>query len=725
MPFIIGGCDMSGIRFFLLLIVGCVMAAMLIGNAFSQQREPQELKDELANAPELPAHEGEAPVRTVRMGMMYWVVHPDGQSYDLLQVYFPSYGGPNTIVGIDIKTGRTRTYQTDRGPNYHLAPVIQSPDNFKFYISNLNPGLRQGISIYDPNTKEFTVNALDIPDTLLGETHPLALGTDGKIYAFGQHPDRTVSAVQIDPRTNEVTDYGSFGPSHAPNACWAYSGAADDRYLYVASGKVPWYLVAYDRRTGEWETLVETEPVGGMVGVSQGRYGATGFATGIKGTDGTRQNYWLYKGKAIIREAGDNNPPWPAPDKDKPLLPQPEKPEVSRAFAVPTSDGRAQIWVRSREAAEAAKAADIEAPENAKPQDFGWNVFNYRVPTYAQTIHRCMELPDGRIFGTAGAYEGNFIFDPRTNRAEHMGKIGLSHYATTMHNGLIYMSGYPTSPLFVYDPNKPWTANTPTPKGETISERSEESNPRMIDYMGKKEYAGTHKMYGATTGADGRVYFGGTWIRDGSCGGLAWYDPETGEMDGMWEPFSNYQINYMTSADNGRIIVISTRAVRDPILGKETPEQGRLFFFDTDKQEIAGHADPVPRARCAGLVVGVGGHYVLGWNEDPQNDDASLLYLVDATSGNIVRGKKLPFKIPVRIGSNQKESFDYRLGPDGQVWTFMEGALVRINPRDLSITPVGRINPGGRLAFSGQHLYLGGKPELRRVPNLVTRIRRR
>ena len=34
-----------------------------------------------------------------------------------------------------------------------------------------------------------------------------------------------------------------------------------------------------------------------------------------------------------------------------------------------------------------------------------------------------MELPDGRLLGTAGAYEGNFIYDPKTNKAEHLGKI--------------------------------------------------------------------------------------------------------------------------------------------------------------------------------------------------------------------------------------------------------------------------------------------------------------
>ena len=62
-----------------------------------------------------------------------------------------------------------------------------------------------------------------------------------------------------------------------------------------------------------------------------------------------------------------------------------------------------------------------------------------------------------------------------------------------------------------------------------IQDDQPEANPRMLLRMGEKELAGTHKMYAAATAADGKVYFGGAWIRDGACGGMAWYDPQTGK----------------------------------------------------------------------------------------------------------------------------------------------------------------------------------------------------
>jgi len=158
--------------------------------------------------------------------------------------------------------------QTDRGWNFHLCPSVVAP-NGKLFISILNSRLQQKICIYDPATNELTLDAVAMPEEVLGETHPLVLGTDGKLYAIGQHPSRTATAAQIDPDTLKVTSYGPIGPSHEPNSCWGYSGAADDRFVYIASGKIPWYLVAYDRQTGASKTLVETATVGGNVSVGQ------------------------------------------------------------------------------------------------------------------------------------------------------------------------------------------------------------------------------------------------------------------------------------------------------------------------------------------------------------------------------------------------------------------------------------------------------------------------
>ena len=675
-----------------------------------------DLAKQIDKAAELKVQDVCVPVTSVRLGMLHWAPNPDGKTYDLLQIYFPQYGGPNTIVIMDLGSGEVKYVSTQRGPNMHLCPAVVAP-NGKLYMSILDQKLHVEICVYDPAANEFKLNALPIPPDLRGETHPLVLGTDGKVYAAGAHTGKAAGACQIDPETGKVTDLGPIGPSHAPNDCWGYSAAADDRYVYIASGKVPWYLAALDRQTGKSEALVTTENVDGYVSVGQGRYGCAASATKVKGTDGNRIEYWLYQGKAIPKKDRNEAPPWPEPKEPKPWVNMPPRPEVSLAKAVPDAEGNAEIWYRTPEAK---AAASPQPAAGTSLEKVGWKVIRLKLPLYPEEIYRLVELPDGRIFGTAGAYEGNFIFDPNTGKSVHMGKCDLSHYATAILDGKIYMSGYPSSPLYVYDPSKPWTAGTGEAGGKALDDGDARSNPRRLLYMNK--YAGTHKMYAAAVGADGKVYFGGRWMRNGSAGGLAWYDPKTEKAGGFWEVLSNYQVNFLTTASGGRYVVISTHRIDDPLLGKPKPRHGKLFILDTGAAKIVREIEPVMDAKGAGLVIGVGGNRVLGWTVDPNDEKAGILYGLDVETGKLAFSKTVPYPLPVAIGSNQQERFDYRLGPDGKVWTFIADKLVRIDPKDASILVVGKVpRGGGRLAFSGKDVYLSGSTSLRKIAGILSR----
>jgi len=678
--------------------------------------EQPDLAKAAAAAPKLAVEDLGVGVQSSRMGKLLMAPNPDGKTYDLLQIYFKEYGGPNTIVIMDLGSGQVKQVRTPRDPerfNFHLCPTVLAPDG-KLYINILGSRNRQRICIYDPATNELKIDALPLPQYMGGETHPMKLGTNGNIYCAGGHPEKTAAVCEIDPATGKVTGYGSVGPSHQPVDCWAYSVAADDTHVYVASGKVPWYLVAYERRTGKAEVLLTTENVEGMVSVNQGQYGCTASANKVLGTDGTRIEYWLHQGKAIVKKARDEAPPWGRPADTKPAVIEPARPEVSTALTEPDDEGNSQIWWRP---AVAKGAAPASLPAGASPESQGWNVIRFKVPVYPQGIDRLTELPDGRIFGTAGSYQGNFIYDPATGKSIHPGKIHLSHYATAIFGGKIYMSGYPNSPLYVYDPAKPWTAGTEVSPGTVLDDGAPGANPRRLLYM--SEFAGTHKMYAAAVGADGRIYFGGEWVRNGSAGGLAWYDPKTEQAGGFWEPFSTYQITHMAAAADGRFIVISTKRIEDTLLGKPKPKQGRLFVFDTKDAKIVREVDPVMDAKGSGMIVAVGGPRVLGWTVNGEDAQTSVLYGVDVEAGTVAFRTVLPYPLPVSIGSNQQEAFDFRLGPDGKVWTFIGNRLVRIDPKDAGIQVVGRVAKGGRLAFSGKDVYLGAGPTLRRSTGLL------
>ena len=699
------------------------MAALLLCSiSFAADLKPAEQPDlakALNAAKSIETEDLVTPIKATRRDALLMCPNPDGKTWDVVVHYAPQYGGPNSFRVCDMGTGEVTEIEVPRYQHYHIPTSVVGPDG-KLYISGLDqPHIKVAMTVYDPTTNTLDVNAFKMPDDMRGETHPLVLGWDGMLYAMGSHADKSVTACRIDWKTGDVTFYGPMGPSHAPNGSWGYFGGVDERYIYIASGKIPWYLVAYDRETGKSEVLLETEPPGGTIRVQQQRYGCTAGASRVKGTGGENTSYWLYKGKAIPKKDPKEKPPWPQPANGGVVqVPTPPRPDVSMARAEAGPDGKAECWVRTQ----AAKMAARKLGPDATTEQQGWQIFKYKVPVYPQGLHRLRELPDGRLFGTGGSYLGHFLFDPKTGKSSHGGPIHLSHYATTVAAGKIYMSGYPTSPLFEWDPDAEWTALKPRPNGRVLAEGAKESNPRLVARLGLKTLAGTHKMYMAVTGADGKVYFGGRWYRDGSGGGFAWYDPATGKAEGMWKPFSNYQITHMTTVREGRTVVISTRAVDDPLLKKPKPEQGRLFLFDVEKKELVAHCDPVKDANGAGPIAGIGSR-VIGWTEDPATPKAgSILYGYDAEKNAIVWTKPLPVPLPVRIGSNQRENFDYRLGPDGKVWTYMnKGVMVTVAPANGRIEVIGKVRSGGPIAFSGGAVYVGGTAAVRRLKGVAAR----
>jgi hypothetical protein len=688
-------------------------------------REQADLTELHAQAPALDVESVCQPVKTTTQGNHYLVPNPDGMTYDLLQVYFKGYGGPNTIVIMDLGTGSvTQVHTESEYHNFHLAPGVLAP-NGKLYMSILGDRMHQQVCVYDPANDQLEINAIPIPEDILGETHPMVLGQDGMIYCGGTHPSMSVTALQIDPETQVVVPYGPMGPSHAPGPCWAYTMAVDNRYIYIASGKTPWYLVAFDRETGKSDVLLENDQPDGYIGVNQNDGGASCFVR-TKQEDGSHVDarYWLFQGKAIPMHGDEPTPPWPAA---QPPAAQPPVPELSFAMANPDVNGEAVIWYRLPADKAVAQASGLEKPvvsAEEPPKDevmhaAGWKAFRFTAPTFPLRIDRLTESPDGRLIGTAGHYQGNFFFEPATDKCLHPGRIGLSHYSTVVHDGMIYMSGYPNGPLFVLDPAQPWTAGTRSGATGVLRETDPLSNPRMLTYLQK---AGAKKMLAAAA-AGGKVYFGGVWMREGNWGGLGWWDVAAGVEGGFWKPFDSYQIRFLAAADKGRTLVISTLPVENTALGKPKPAEAVLFFLDTKTDMLSAQSlVPVPGCRSTGPVIAVGGSRVMGWTEDPANPGgASILYGVDAAGKTLLFSKNIPFPISLELGGNQWDASDFRLGPDGKIWTFMSGKLACIDPADASIEILGSTGTGGRLALAGNDLYLGGTDTLRRVPGLLAR----
>src|SRR5262249_21772005 len=177
---------------------------------------------------------------------------------------------------------------------------------------------------------------------------------------------------------------------------------------------------------------------------------------------------------------------------------------------------------------------------------------------------------------------------------------GIAPYTYLASGDKLYSSGYPGGPLFMYDPQRPWTLHKGGPPGDPAPGRSEpRSNPRLLGELDRTTRIAI--AHSSALGADGRLYFGGFGERHYTGGGLGWFDPKTQKFDGLWKPFSGYAIHYLTPALQGTIIVISSSVTQDELAGNRAPEEAKLFYFQVAQGKIVRELVPIPKARATGL----------------------------------------------------------------------------------------------------------------------------
>ncbi|MBI4602271.1 MAG: hypothetical protein HY721_09955, partial [Planctomycetes bacterium] len=688
--------------------------------------EQPELKQALETAPVLRAESLGEPARGVNVWERWFVPDPDGKSWDVLQVYFKEYYGPTWLHAVDLGSGEVKKQRLADGHQFYLSGRALGFDG-KYYIAT--PSRRtwsMGLFVYDPATNVLEDRGEIVPG-LGGEVRPLAVGPDGTIHGTGTRGDR-LGLYSYDPQSRKVLkDFGAVGPSH-PNGAWSrYVLGVDDTHAYVASGMVPaWYLVAVNLKTGEQRVLLEspTERVMDIIEQFPGAYARIPQAAGSPDKE-----YWLHHGAAIPKT--DDRPPWPG--RASPWDKAAPRPEVYFGQIDPDEAGEAVLWHRSRGQAAAQEGkATAGGGAQARPEELGWKAIRLReVGTYPHRINPLSLLPDGRLYGTGDDYVGTFIFDPQADRTTYCGpRTGLAPYTTAICGGKLYSSGYPGGPLFVYDPARPWTLGKGGPPTQPPpSDGSLESNPRRIGELRATRVA---IMHHSALGADGKVYFGGFGERSYTGGGLGWYDPGTGQLDGFWRPLSGHAVQWIAPALAGRLIVLSTSTAADELDNHRPSEEAKLFVFDVSERKITRAIVPVPKARATGLITEAAPGRLLGLTVDAatsQRPGSGLLYGADVRSGEVLFRKALPW--PVSLDDHWPHwvdpSYEYlslTQGPDGFIWTYLRDVLVRVDPRDARVHVVGKVDPVGHPTFVGGDLYLSGSEKLRRIRNCAASARR-
>ncbi len=659
------------------------------------------LKDALERAPLLRPESLGEPARGVNVWERWIVPNPDGKTWDVLQIYFKEYYGPTWLHAIDLGTGVVRKQRLPDGHQFYLSGRALGLDG-KYYIATPSRQTwSMDLFVYDPATNGVEERGEIVPG-LGGEVRPLVVGPDGRIYGTGTRKDR-VGLYIYDPKIRKVVkDFGAVGPAH-PNGAWSrYVMGVDDTHAYIASGMIPaWYLVAVNLATGEEKVLLES-PTEQVIDIVESFPGAWAIVPQPGGAP--RKEYWLHHGQAIPKT--NDTPPWPK--RASPWDAAGPKPEVYFDQIDPDTEGNATLWYR---------AGAGETGERA------WKAIRLQgVASYPHQLNPLSLLPDGRLYGTGDDYVGSFIFDPRTDATTYLGpRTGLAPYTTIVAGGKLYLSGYAGGPLFVYDPEKSWTLGKGGPPGRPApSAEDAASNPRRLG-----EFRATRVaiMHGSALGADGRIYFGGFGERGYTGGGLGWFDPKTGEIDGLWRPLSGYMVHYVAAALGGSRIVLSTSASSDELNGNRAPKEARLFIYDVGERKFSREIAPVPAARATGLIAEAAPGRILGWTAEGAEwgkPGAGVIYGIDADTGDVLFRKTLPWPVgddpywPHWVDPSY-EHLDLVRGPDRFLWTYLKDVLVRIDPGDASVHVVGKLERPGRPAFVGDDLYLSGAEALRRI----------
>lgn len=667
------------------------------------------------------AYNTNANLRDVRTSSELYMVPNDmndiNSTWDILQVYYENYKRNIEIVIIDGDTGAIKKEYADGGAWNGMKHVISKEGKLYMISAKADGTMKPQINIYDPHTNSLSKDAITLPDDIRGNTYNgVEIATDGAMFIYASH--KSDDGNNYKPRILEInsqnnTVVSDSGPISTPAQVWKI--AADEKYVYLLTGKVPWGVIQYERTAPHHVKILAS---GDSVNIMQSAYGVV-LEIGASGGE----HSFLYEDAIYPADDPDDwrstIPPWPYPDtfSDRDIWGSlvirtnivdrnlPNKPTIVQDNAEPINS-QAELWIK-------------------QPLELEEKKYAYHVNDYPIIINRILKRSDGKIFAGAGGYGSYFTYNPVDNSFERSaGSLNVSLYTMIEYDKKIYLSGYPRGVLFEYDYSKPWTQgiHNYAPGVESLSYRDQSLNPRWCGKLAEHG-SGAHKIYTSAIGEDGVLYFGGQWMRDGNGGGLAWYDTKTKEMGGISEPFVNYAIQHIISMDDGKYIAISTVAVTSQDGFK--PSSAKLFIFNTQTKQIEKVLDPMGdvEGKMTGQIIEADKDYIVGLAADPTTYSNTYIYRINIKTGHLDyklllegSGFEANFAVGTTIEKNSK----------GKIITWLGWALVEIDAISGDIKVLFQYNYESRqgvlgdAVLDGDNVYLGRFNSLLRLEDIYS-----
>jgi hypothetical protein len=287
-------------------------------------------------------------------------------------------------------------------------------------------------------------------------------------------------------------------------------------------------------------------------------------------------------------------------------------------------------------------------------------VTNSTIDQYPYLITSIVDIDSGNILLCPNTYGPVLSLNMNTQLTSSLGYYGGSPYNSLKAPSGSYLVGYPYS-MLRYDPSAPYTQTHENvqPAGFDPGDAGI-TNP----YFTKCRVTNGHYYYWTDYDADGLI-----WVvyveRSSNYWGLAWWSPVTGAWDSYDMTGEVFPISLCANADRTKMVygasadsmVIFNVSTKD-ILRTVTNVSGTTGF-----ESVV--AVSLPGGDIWGVVVNVAKNAGRAFRYSISGN--SFSYQVDLPAGN-------PF------GTGTKVSWRIRVGPDGNPYMFISGALYQFNP---------------------------------------------
>jgi outer membrane protein assembly factor BamB len=564
---------------------------------------------------------------------------------------------PPEYVVVDLEAGTSKATDAPKSgyanSNYQVANQLRAANGRVFF-----PLSDTGLDYYDP--KDETVKHIPPvippsgPDKIL---YFATFGPDGMLYA-GTQSNALPTIVQIDPNKLTTRVIGHVGHDRKTYS-YAYKLAIDPPWIYAVVGQMPWELAALNIKTGESKILATRTDRPWMDLETRVEGVRAQLVTNGRTPQVVNDYVWCVDGKAI------------------PVDPSGKLP-FKRSFAPPkVLAGAPEIDVAPIDPSGVGKI------KWRAPGSTAWKVVGYKVKhTMPIGIEALISLPDGSMFGGTQQYHG--FFKTQGSSSTFLGGPTPSQSVLALLDGTLYITGYPNSVLYAYDPKRPWTGTTPEKASEP------DANPLLL---GNFTQSGAKYAYFIVP-AQKRLYFAGRLERDGTGGGVGYYEPATKRFEGHHDKLADVTPAGLVVLPELQRVVLSSRVVPG--------SHAQLVVYDNELAEIerltvkpdlidTGSIFPDP---TKGVIVGV-------------LHDA--VYRYDIAAKKLLDWRAFPGKVT---------AFTQR-PTDRSIWVVIDRTLERIDPVTLQTVAFGKAGqvPADLefILWQGEDLYATVGAELYRI----------